>query len=65
MTGISIFHIIVSKFSHRKEPNPIILFIINKNLEISLYYTVLPLGLAINLGMESSRKLLLNFKKVA
>ena len=48
MTSTSIFRIIISKFSYKKELGLIILFVINKNLEIGLYYMVLALGLAID-----------------
>ncbi len=65
MTGAGIFRIIISKFSHKKELNLIILFIIDKNLETGLYYMVLPLSLAINLGVKSSKEFLLNLKEVA
>ncbi len=54
----------LGEFSHQKELSPIILFIIDKNPEVGLYRKVLPLSLAINLKVESSRKPLLNFKKV-
>ena len=65
MTGTSIFHIIVSKFSHKKEPSLIVLFAIDKNLVISLYYTLLSLGLAISFKVESSAKPLFYLKEVA
>ena len=64
MTNAGIFCIIISKFSYKKESSPIVLFIIDKGLEIGLYYTVLLLDLAISWKVKSSRKPLLNSKKV-
>lgn len=64
MTGIDIFRIIVSKFSYRKELGQIIWFVINERSEISLHYTVFSLSLAINLRINSSEELLLNFQEM-
>ena len=64
MTNASIFCIIISKFSYKKESSLIILFVIDKNLEIDLYYTILPWSLAINLKVKSSEEFLLYLKKV-
>lgn len=65
MTNTDVFYIIVSKFGHRKKLGQIILFVINKNSKIDLHCTILSLGLAISLKIKSSRKLLLDPKKVA
>ena len=43
---------------------PVVLFIIDTKLEIGLYYTVLPLGLAISLGVENNGESLFNLKEV-
>ncbi len=64
VTGAGIFRIIGSEFSHRKEPGPIVLFIIDESLEIGLHRAVLPLDLAINLVVKSSGESLLDCKKV-
>ena len=60
-----IFCVIVSEFSHWKEPSPIILLVVDKNPEIGFHYTVLPLGLAVSLREEGGEKLLFNLQKVA
>ena len=65
MTSASIFRIIISEFSHRKKPSPIVLFVIDKNSEMSLHRTILSLGLAISLKVESSEEPLLDPKKIA
>ena len=64
MTTTSIFHIIISKFSYKKETGLIVLFIINKSSEINLDYNILPFCLAINLKVESNEELLLNVKQI-
>ena len=64
VTNTNVFYIIISKFSHKKKFGLIILFVINKNLEINLYCIVLPLGLAINLWAKSNRKPLFNLKEI-
>ena len=65
MTSIGNFYMIISKFSHKKEPGPIVLFVINKNLEINLYHIVLFLGLFISLRVKSIGEPLFNPQKVA
>ena len=65
MINTSIFCIIISEFSYGKESSPIILFVIDKSLEISLNCGVLSLDLAISLRVKSSRELLLDSKEVA
>lgn len=42
----------------------IIFFIINKNLKISLYYTILSLVLAIDMQIETYLKFFFNIKKI-
>lgn len=64
ITHTSIFCIIISEFSYKKELGLIILFIINKNLKMNLYYAVLSLSLAIHLRIESNKEPLLNPKEV-
>ena len=60
VAGARIFCIIVGKFSHWKEPSSIILLVIDKNPEIGLYCIVLPLSLAVSLGVEGGGKSLFN-----
>lgn len=47
MTTTSIFYINISKFSHIEELDPIVLFLIDKSLEIGFYSTILPFYQAI------------------
>lgn len=60
--GTNIFCIIISKFDYRKEPGPIVLFVMNKSLEISLYYIILLFNLAINLKIKNYGEPLLDLK---
>ena len=50
--GASVFGVIVRKLSHQYKPGPVILLEVDKNLEISLYTTVLPLCLAVSLRLK-------------
>ena len=49
MTSTSIFGIIIFKLCHKKKLGVIILFKVDKNLKIDLYYTILSLGLTVYL----------------
>ena len=49
MADISIFGIIIDKLCYKKKPYLIILFKIDKDLKIDIYYTILPFGLTIRL----------------
>ena len=60
MADTSIFVIIVNKLYHKKKLCPIILLKFNKSLKISIYYTILPLGLTIYLWIKSNKNFLLN-----
>ena len=60
-----IFGIITGKLGYWKELSPIVLFIIDKNFEVCLHCTILPLGLAINLKMVGNKELLLDCQEVA
>lgn len=64
MTSASIFRIILNKFSYSKKFSQVILLIIDKIVEIDFHNTVLPLGSAISLKIESHKKLSLNSKKI-
>ena len=65
VAGACIFGIVISKLGHRQEPGPIILFEIDKGLKVSLHGAVLPLRLAVGLGVENGGKPLFDAKKVA
>ena len=56
MAVASILGMIVSKFCYEKKLCSIILLKFDKNLEISFYYTILPLSLVVYLWKESDRK---------
>lgn len=64
MTDTSIFYMIVNTFSHKKKPGLIILFVMNKSLEIDLHCTILFFSLIISLKVKKSGKLLLDYKEV-
>lgn len=55
-----IFSIIIGKINHWDDPSPIIFLVINKNFRVGLYCTILSLGLAINLRVESNTEPLLD-----
>lgn len=52
MTNASIFYIIISKFINWNYLYQVIIFIIDKSLEIDLYNTILILILAISLKIK-------------
>lgn len=62
--NIGIFCIIVNKFYHKKKLCLIVLFIIDKGLEIGLHYIIISFDLVIYFGVESSKESLLNLKKI-
>ena len=49
VAGTNIFNIVVDKLSYKKKSCPIILFEIDKNQNVNLYYAILSLDLAIRL----------------
>ena len=61
-TGVS--YVIINKFFYRYEFCLIVLFIINKDFEISFYYAVLLLSLVISLKVKNSRRFLLNAQEI-
>ena len=65
MAGAAIFGIVASKFRYEKKPCPIILLKVDKGLEISFYYIILPLSLAVRLEVESGGESLLDAKEIA
>lgn len=65
MTGARIFRVIVSEFSHREEPSPIILLVIDKGSEVGFHDTTLPFGLTIGLKVKSGGESPLDSQKIA
>lgn len=63
MINIGIFYIIKNKFIYKKYLDLIILFVINKSLEMDFYKIILSLVLAISLKIKRCWKLLLYSKK--
>ena len=55
----------ISKFRYKQELCPVVLFVMNKNSKVSLYYTILLLNLAIDLRVKGSREPLFNAYEVA
>lgn len=49
MTGARIFDIVISKLSYEQESSPVILFKVDKDLEIYFYCIILTLRLAVRL----------------
>lgn len=64
MAGDYILSIFISKLGHWQELCPVILFDINKSLEVSFYCAVLTFGLVIYLKIKSCRKPPFDFKEV-
>lgn len=52
MTGIGVFCVVVSEFSHREKSSSVILLIIDKGIEVDFYDTVFPFCLTISLGIK-------------
>lgn len=55
-----ILWIIMNKFSNKQKPYFIILIVVNKNLEMSFYYTIQLFNLIITLRVKDNREFLLN-----
>ena len=51
-TNISIFGIVIGKLRYEKEPYPIILLKVDKDSEVSFYYTILLFGLPVRLRLK-------------
>ena len=64
VAGAGIFRIIISKFSHQKEPCSVVLLEINEGTKVGFHCAVLPLGLAVNLRIEGCGKSPFNSEKV-
>ena len=53
MTGAGVFGIVVGKLRYKKEPCPIILLEVDKDLKVDFYFTILPFSLPVYLVVES------------
>lgn len=62
--GNGVFYIIILKFRYWKKPSLVILFIINKTLEIGFYGAILLLSLANNLRIEGRKESLVDIKEI-
>ena len=65
MVGANILDIIIDKLCYEKKLYPIILFKVDKNLEIGFYYTILSLNIAVCLRLEGNKEFLLDAKEIA
>ena len=65
MAGTGIPSIIIGKFCSRKKLCLIILFKVDKDLEIGFHYAILPFDLTVCLWIESGKEFLLNAKEIA
>ena len=64
MPNISIFDIIVNKLYFYQKFYIVVLFEIDKNLELYLYYTIFFFYLVVNLKIKDNKNLLFNKKEV-
>lgn len=60
MTNANIFDVIIYKLSHRQKFGLIILFKVDKSVEISFYNVVVSICLNFSLGIKNNKKFLLN-----
>ena len=60
-----IFDVVICELRYWLEPGPIVLFKVDKELNVDLYNAVLPFCLAISLRIKSHGKPLFDAKKVA
>ena len=65
VTGAGVFRIVIGKFSHRKEPCPVVLLEVDEGSELGLHCAVLSLCLAVGLRMEGGGESLLDAWEVA
>lgn len=65
MAGTCIFYIVISKLSNWQEPCPIIVFKVDKSLEIRFHYVIFSFYLAIYLWIKGSKKFRFDNKEVA
>ena len=64
VAGAGVFCIIIGKFSHQKEPCPIVLLEVNEGTELGFYCAVFLLGLAISLRVEGCKNFLFDSEEV-
>ena len=64
MVNVYIFCVAVTKLNYWYKPGPIVLLIINKNLEVYFYSAILLFILIVNLRVESGKKLLFYVTKL-
>lgn len=64
MAGTCVFRIIIPKLGYRQEFYLIILFIIDKNLKVSLHNAILPLYLAVFLKIKNNGELPFDAKEI-
>ena len=65
VAGAGILGIVVSKLRHGKKSCPIILFEVDKGLEVGFHRTILPLILAVRLRVEGGGESPLDAKEIA
>lgn len=65
MTSVSIFDIVICKIGHWQEPSLIMLFKVDKNSKVGLYYAILMFCLTVSLGVECREEPSFDVKKVA
>lgn len=59
-----IYHIAICKLDYWQKPSPVILFKIDKSLEINLYYTILVFCLFVSLRIIYNKKPLFDAKEI-
>lgn len=64
MANVCVLGIVISKLDDEQKPSLVILFKIDKNLEVRFYYTILTFYLAVCLQIKGVRDLLFNIKKI-
>ena len=65
ITSADIFDIVIGKLHYGKKPCLIILFKVDKSLEIDFHRTILPLSLAIRLQVKGGRESPLDVEEIA
>ena len=65
VAGAGIFGIVVGKHHHEKNLCPIILFKVDKGLEVSFHCTIQPLSLAVRLRIEGDGESPLDAEEIA
>ena len=65
MADASILGIVIGKFYYKKKPCLIILFKVDKKLEVGFYYTILPFDLIVYLWVKDGGEFSLNAEEIA